>query len=63
MTLIIGGLGMTAIPDALVIEDYLFADDGRVPNNPWLPLIVYRGALETAGDAAASCAALFDRNG
>jgi hypothetical protein len=34
MTLIIGRLGMTAIPDALVIEDYLFADDGRVPNNP-----------------------------
>jgi uncharacterized protein YjlB len=63
MTLIIGRMGMTAIPDALVIQDYLFADDGRVPNNPRLPLIVYRGALKTAGDAAASCTALFDRNG
>jgi uncharacterized protein YjlB len=34
----------------LTIEDYLFADDGHVPNNPWLPLLVYRDALET-GDA------------
>ena len=34
--------------DAPVIEEHLFADDGRVPNNPRLPLIVYRGALDTA---------------
>ena len=34
-----------------------------MPNNPRLPLIVYRGALETGGVAAASCVALFDRNG
>jgi len=54
---------MTAIPDSLVIEDYLFADNDGVPNNPSLPLIVYRGALKTAGDAATSCIALFDRNG
>ena len=54
---------MTAIPDALMIEDYLFADDGHVPNNPRLPLLVYRRVLESGGDAAASCVALFDRNG
>jgi hypothetical protein len=54
---------MTAIPDSLVIEDYHFADNDGVPNNPSLPLIVYRRALKTAGDAAASCVALFDRNG
>ena len=54
---------MTATPDVLMIEDYLFADDGEVPNNLALPLIVYRGALETGGDAAASCVRLFDRNG
>ena len=36
---------MTATPDALMIQDYLFADDGEVPNNRALPLIVYRGAL------------------
>ena len=34
-------------PDALTIEEHFFADDGRVPNNPSLPLIVYRGG---AGD-------------
>jgi len=54
---------MAATPGAPRIEDYLFADDGVVPNNPRLPLIVYRGALETGGDAAASCMTLFDRNG
>src|SRR6516165_3955104 len=54
---------MTATPGAPTIEDYLFAGDGVVPNNPRLPLIVYRGALETGGDAAASCVAPFDRNG
>ena len=54
---------MAAIPGAPKIEDYRFADDGRVPNNPRLPLIVYRGALKTGGDAAASCVALFGRNG
>jgi len=36
-----------------MIEHYLFADGGDVPNNPRLPLIVYRGALESGGDAAA----------
>ena len=38
-------------PDALTIEEHFFADDGRVPNNPSLPLIVYRSALETARTA------------
>jgi hypothetical protein len=52
---------MAATPGAPRIEYYLFADNGNVPNNPRLPLIVYRGALETGGDAAASCMALFDR--
>ena len=37
---------------ATMIEQYLFADDGNVPNNPRLPLIVYRGALKTNGDNA-----------
>ena len=54
---------MAATPGTPTIEDYLFAGDGVVPNNPRLPLIVYRGALETGGVAAASCVALFDRNG
>ena len=54
---------MTATPDVRMIEDYLFAADGEVTNNPALPLIIYRGALETGGDAAASCVRLFDGNG
>jgi uncharacterized protein YjlB len=28
---------------------HLFADDGRIPNNPTLPLILYRGGIELAG--------------
>jgi uncharacterized protein YjlB len=47
----------------LTIEDYLFTSDGDVPNNSRLPVIVYRGVLETGGDGAASCVALFGRNG
>jgi uncharacterized protein YjlB len=54
---------MAATPGAPMIEHYLFAGGGNVPNNARLPLIVYRGALETGGDAAACCVALFDRNG
>ena len=52
-----------ATPLEPIIEDHLFADDGHVPNNPRLPLIVYRGALEIGGDVAAGYVALFDRNG
>ncbi len=39
-----------------------FADDGRIPNNPRLPLLVYPGALAREGDAAA-CERLFQANG
>src|SRR6516164_6001382 len=48
---------------APTIEERLFADDGRVPNNPRLPLIVYRGALTTGPGAAAACEARFAGNG
>ena len=54
---------MAATTGAPTIEDSFFADNGVVPNNPRLPLIVYRGALETGDDTAARCVALFDRNG
>jgi uncharacterized protein YjlB len=49
--------------DAPMIEQHLFADDGRVPNNPRLPLIVYRGALATGPGAAAACETRFAGNG
>jgi uncharacterized protein YjlB len=54
---------MAATPGAPKVEDYRFADDGQVPNNPRLPVLVYRRALQTSDDAAVSCVALFDRNG
>src|SRR5580700_7508038 len=45
------------------IETHFFADDGIVPNNPRLPLVLYRGALGSEGDLAARCEALFAANG
>jgi uncharacterized protein YjlB len=48
---------------ALTIEKHRFDDDGHVPNNPRLPLVVYRGVLATGSGAAAACEALFAANG
>jgi uncharacterized protein YjlB len=48
---------------ATQIERRLFDDDGTVPNNSRVPLVVYRGALDTGRDAAAACEALFAQNG
>jgi uncharacterized protein YjlB len=45
------------------IETHLFADDGIVPNNPTLPLVLYRGALGGEGDLAARCEAMFNAHG
>jgi uncharacterized protein YjlB len=53
---------MAKMPDALTIEEHLFTDDGHVPNNPSLPLMVYRAVLETGPRAAAACEALFAGN-
>ena len=37
-----------------------FADDGVVPNNRALPVVVYRGALaEAGGDRASRCERMF----
>jgi uncharacterized protein YjlB len=54
---------MTNVADALVVEEYLFTDDGRVPNNSSLPLIVYRGVLEVGPGASAACQTLFAKHG
>ncbi len=38
----------TAMSSAAAIT-YNFADDGRIPNNPVLPLILYRSGIDLAG--------------
>jgi uncharacterized protein YjlB len=46
----------------LQIEELRFTDDGHVPNNAALPVIVYRAALETGPGAVAACERLFAGN-
>lgn len=44
---------------------YFFQDDGAVPNNPALPMLVYKAALDSSGsrDPEAEIEKLFDANG
>ncbi|HTP84116.1 MAG TPA: cupin domain-containing protein [Alphaproteobacteria bacterium] len=45
------------------IDQYLFGDDGKFPNNRDLPLLVYRGVLDRqAKDPAGDCERLFARH-
>jgi uncharacterized protein YjlB len=47
-----------------LVETYLFEDGGRIPNNPHLPLIVYRGVLDPEEEeAAVALEELFAANG
>ena len=50
-------------PDVVLVEEHFFTDDGRVPNNSSLPLVIYRSVLETGPGASAICEALFSENG
>jgi uncharacterized protein YjlB len=44
---------------------FLFADDGKVPNNPALPVLVYKAALDLSGnrDPASAIEKMFKSNG
>ncbi len=50
---------------AIEPETFMFADDGSIPNNPSLPLLVYRNSIDLAGtpDPAEVIEAVFGRNG
>ena len=54
---------MAAASELPTVETYRFTDDGIVPNNPVLPLVVYRGALPASGDRAGACERMFARHG
>ena len=45
------------------IETFRFEDDGTIPNNPALPLLVYRGVVADAADLATALEETFERNG
>jgi len=42
---------------------HLFQDDGHLPNNPKLPLLVYLGALSVYDDLSSECEAWSGENG
>lgn len=44
-------------------ETYLIRDDGTIPNNDRLPLVVYRSAIGEEPDAERRFRELFDQNG
>ena len=45
------------------VQRYFFEDDGRIPNNEGLPLLVYPQALEEAGRSTSRCKELLAENG
>ncbi|MGI9499974.1 MAG: hypothetical protein ACR2P3_08050 [Geminicoccaceae bacterium] len=46
------------------VAAHYFDDDGVIPNNPALPLLIYPGAIDLSGsDAASTCIELFSAHG
>jgi uncharacterized protein YjlB len=46
------------------LKTFLLKDDGHIPNNPLLPLLVYEGVLQLSeADPAAVCERVFSANG
>ncbi len=44
------------------VQTYMFEDDGKIPNNPQLPLLVYPGVLQESRELTSDCKALFQAN-
>ena len=61
-TLSTSGFAETAT-DAAKVEVLRLGRNGWIPNNERLPVLLYRGVLESKGDPAASCEQLFTKNG
>jgi uncharacterized protein YjlB len=54
----------TKAPDELEVKVHHFADDGNIPNNPILPLLIYEGVLGLDGaDVARACIERLAANG
>src|SRR5215213_3401790 len=45
------------------VREYLFEDDGRIPNNLTLPLLVYSQALDSSEQDSSRCKELLAENG
>jgi len=45
------------------VREYTFEDDGRIPNNPTLPLLVYSQALDSPDQDSSRCKGLLAENG
>ena len=45
------------------VRENLFEDDGHIPNNPMLPLLVYPQALDSSEQNSSRCKELLAENG
>lgn len=45
------------------VRKHFFEDDGRIPNNPELPLLVYPQALDESAHSATGCKELLTGDG
>ena len=45
------------------VQENVFEDDGRIPNNPTLPLLVYPQALDSSEQDSSRCKELLAENG
>ena len=50
-------------PGEVEVQEHFFEDDGSIPNNPGLPLLVYPQALGEADRSSSRCKELLGENG